>query len=73
MGASGQIVLHMHESEASWNVIGEKTLKAVYHRTQVNGERQDDSKPFFSNVSQMDPKSIAEWKKKLFPIQVAHA
>ena len=55
------------------NVIGEKTFKAVYQRTQVHGERQDDSKPFFSNGSPMDPKSIAEWQKELFPIQVAHA
>ena len=55
------------------NVIGEKTFKAAYHWTQVNGERQDDSMPLFSNGSPMDPKSIAELKKEPFPIQVAHA
>ena len=55
------------------NVIGEKTFKAIYDWTQVNGERQDDSMHLFSIVSLMDPKSFGEWTKELFPIQVAHA
>ena len=80
IGHTGEFGGRCHEQAAAQmtradnrNVIGEKTFKAVYHWTQVNGERQADSEPFFSNGSPMDPKSIAELKKEPFPILVAHA
>ena len=56
------------------NVIGDKTLlRAAYRWTQVHGERQDDSRPLFTNGLQMDPRSIEEWRSTPFPIPLASA
>ena len=79
-GRTGELGGQCHERAAAQmtmadnrNVIGEKTLKAVYHWTQVHGERQDDSKLFFSDGSPMDPRSVAEWRREPFPIPIARA
>ena len=55
------------------NVIGATTFEAVYHWTQVHGERQDDSRPLFTDGSQMDPRSIEELRNTFFPIPLASA
>ena len=53
------------------NVIGATTFEAVYHWTQVHGERQDDSKPLFTDGSKLDPTRIEEWWNTPFPIPLA--
>ena len=53
------------------NVIGATTFEAVYHWTQVYGERQDDSRHLFTNGSQMDQRSIEQWENTPFPLPFA--
>ena len=53
------------------NVNGDKAFKAVYHWTQVHGERQDDSKPLCTDGSHRDPRSIEELRNTPLSIPLA--
>ena len=57
-----------HMKQITDHVIGERSLKQVYHWMQANGERED-SGPLCTDDSPMAIKDIEEWKKTTFPVR----